>query len=126
MNKKFGSIPLESKEQQWLFEWANDMAALKWPELSMLYAIPNGGSRNKIEAAHLKQQGTKSGVPDICLPVARGGYHGLYIELKRVKGGNASGNQKCWIDDLRRQGYRAEICKGFQKAADLIEEYMNL
>lgn len=126
MARKFGEVPLEGKEQQWLFEWANDMSALKWPELSLLYAIPNGGSRNKIEAAHLKQQGTKSGVPDVCLPVARGGYHGLYIELKRVKGNSASANQKNWIAELRKQGYKAEVCKGFQKAADLIEEYMSL
>ena len=47
-----------------------------------VYHIPNGGTRNKIEAANLKRQGVKSGVPDLCFPLARGKYHGLYIEMK--------------------------------------------
>ena len=48
-----------------------------------VFHIPNGGYRNKAEAAHLKAQGVRPGVPDLCVPVARHGYHGLYIEMKR-------------------------------------------
>lgn len=71
----------EAIEQTKLFNWVV-LARGKYPELDMLYHIPNGGSRNKIEAANLRRQGVRSGVPDLCLPVARGNYHGLYIELK--------------------------------------------
>lgn len=71
----------ESVEQTNLFRWAAYEQG-KYPELKLMYHIPNGGSRNRLEAANLKKQGVKSGVPDICLPVARGAYHGLYIEMK--------------------------------------------
>ena len=117
--------PWEAKEQEYLFQWAESMAALKWPELRLMYHIPNGGSRNKIEAAHLKLQGVKAGVPDVCLPVPRGGYHGLYIEMKRRRGGVLRPDQREYIEALKAQGYRVEICKGFHLAADLIEEYMS-
>lgn len=118
------SCPSEANEQQWLFRWAWDMQHLKWPELALLYHCPNGGSRNKIEAARLKGQGVKAGVPDVFLPVPKGGYHGLYIEMKKQHGGTVSPEQKEWIANLREQGYRVEVCKGFQSAADVIEAYM--
>ena len=93
----------ESVEQTNLFRWAAYEQG-KYPELKLMYHIPNGGSRNRLEAANLKKQGVKSGVPDICLPVARGAYHGLYIEMK-VGRNKASENQTQWLSDLNEQGY---------------------
>lgn len=116
--------PSEANEQQWLFRWAWDMQHLKWPELELMHHIPNGGSRNRIEAARLKGQGVKAGIPDVFLPVAKGGYHGLYIEMKKQHGGRVSPEQKDKIAKLREQGYRVEVCEGFQIAADVIEAYM--
>lgn len=113
----------ESQEQQLLFEWAA-LSAGKWPELAMMYHIPNGGSRSKSEAGRFRAEGVKAGVPDICLPVARGGYHGLYIELKRVKGGRVSPAQQGWIAALRDQGYYACVCKGWDDAAHIIKAYL--
>lgn len=52
----------------------------------------------------MKAEGVRSGVPDLCLPVPRGTYHGLYIENKAGKG-NESDNQKTWIAFLKQQGY---------------------
>ena len=106
-----------------LFSWAA-MAAGKWPELRLLHAIPNGGSRNPIEAVHLKQQGVKAGIPDIHLPVARGGWHGLYIEMKRRKGGRVSVEQKKMLLALREQGYEAVVCYGCEDAIKVIKEYL--
>lgn len=119
------SVPTEAMEQTWLFQWAADMARIKYPELALMYHIPNGGSRNKVEAARLKGQGVKAGIPDIFLPVARGGYHGLYIEMKRQKGGVVSVDQKRMINALRLQGYCVQVCTGFQNAADYIEKYLS-
>lgn len=113
----------ESQEQQLLFEWAV-LAAGRWPELALMYHIPNGGSRSKSEAGRFRAEGVKAGVPDICLPVARGGYHGLYIELKRVKGGRVSTAQQGWIAALRDQGYYACVCKGWDDAAHVIKKYL--
>ena len=71
----------EATEQEQVMLWCSYIA-IRHPELNLLYHVPNGGSRNEIEAANLKRQGVKAGVPDLALPVARKGYHGLYIEMK--------------------------------------------
>lgn len=112
----------EANEQEALFRWA-EWAGHTYPELRLLFHVPNGGTRNRAEAAHLKRQGVKPGVPDLCLPVARGGFHGLYIELKAERG-RASAAQREWLADLRSQGYRAEICVGWEAAAELLKEYL--
>lgn len=66
----------ESGHQEALFEWAAyHMDCM--PELEYMHHIPNGGKRDKRTAVALKRQGVKAGVPDICLPVARNGYHGV-------------------------------------------------
>ena len=117
------SVPTEAQEQTTLFQWAAMMQG-RIPELALLHSVPNGGSRNPIEARHLKEQGVKPGIPDVFLPVARGGYHGLYIEMKRRKGGRVSVEQKKMILALRDQGFRAEVCEGWEKARDVITEYM--
>jgi hypothetical protein len=117
------NYPTESNEQQELFKWAK-LSECKYPDLRWLHAIPNGGLRNKVTAARLQREGVKPGVPDICLPVPRGAYKGLYIEMKRVRGGIASGNQKGWIIGLCRNGYCARICEGWVEAKDLILWYL--
>ena len=76
--------PHEDREQEAVIQWAFYEAG-RLPGVDLIYAIPNGGSRNKIEAAHLKRQGVKAGVPDLFLPVARQGKHGLYIEILKEK-----------------------------------------
>ena len=116
-------IPLEEIEQEHVFLWAS-MEERAYPELAMLYAIPNGGKRAIKTAVALKKQGVKRGVPDMCLPVARGGYHGLYIELKRQKGGTVSETQKEWIAALNTQGYKAIICHGAEEAIEQIRGYL--
>ena len=116
-----------------LYEWVLSLFARKGMKIidthagsaSSLVACQRiGGSRNKIEAARLRAQGVKSGVPDLCLPVARGANHGLYIELKRQRGGRISEEQVRWIDGLLKQGYAAAICKGWQEAASVIIDYL--
>lgn len=124
MKTRHRLIQHEANEQEALFDWAAFMRG-KYPELDLLYHVPNGGDRNTIEAANLKRQGVKAGVPDLCLPVARGKYHGLYIEMKYGKN-KASVKQEKWIAALRKQGYIAEVCYGWQKAAELITKYLEL
>lgn len=113
----------ESDEQKLLFEWA-DFMGLKYPALRLMFHIPNGGSRNLIEARNLKKQGVKAGVPDIFLPVARGGFHGLFIEMKRSDGGRVSDAQKDYIQKLRMQGYQAAVANGYDSAVSIIKAYL--
>lgn len=117
------AVPLEADEQKTLFQWASYMS-VRHPELRWMYAIPNGGSRNPIEARNMKAQGVKAGVPDICLPVPRGGYGALYIEMKRQKGGRLSEEQRDWISGLLEVGNLAVVCKGFDEARDVIIKYL--
>lgn len=112
----------ESEEQQALFQWAEVMSR-HYPKLSLLYHIPNGGARSKGTAGRLKAEGVKSGVPDICLPVSNGKYHGLYVEMK-IKGNKPSPNQVKWIESLNEEGYKAVVCYGWQEAAKAIQDYI--
>ena len=114
--------PSESQEQQQLVCWT-DFMQHKYPELNLLYHIPNGGKRSKSEAARFKAEGVKSGVPDLCLPVARGGYHGLYIEMKK-QGGVISADQSKWLHALSQQGYLTAVCYGSEAAEQILTEYL--
>lgn len=69
-------------------------------------------------------QGVKPGVPDLFIPRAAGKYHGLFIEMKREKGGKLSIAQAEWIALLRKEGYAARVCAGFDAARQTIERYM--
>lgn len=117
------AAPTEAQEQESLFRWAA-YNRVKYPELELMYHVPNGGGRNLIEAAHLKAQGVKPGVPDICLPVPNIKYTALYIELKRRKGGKVSEEQRGWITALNRVGCRAVVCHGWDEAREEIERYL--
>ena len=70
------------------------------------------------------QVGVKPGVPDMFLPVAREGCHGLYIELKRRDGGRVSPEQTAWMDALARQGYKTALCHGWDAAREEIQRYL--
>lgn len=114
----------EDAEQATLMSWAA-MQKGKYPELELLFHIPNGGRRNAAEAARFKAEGVKAGVPDLFLPVARNGLHGLWIEMKRREGGRVSEHQSEWIERLRVQGYAVEVCYGWQEASKVLTEYLS-
>jgi hypothetical protein len=113
----------EHREQVALMQWVEWMLP-RWPELWGLFAIPNGGDRDDIVAAKLKAEGVKKGVPDLMLPVARGNYHGLFLEMKRQEGGRVRPEQKEWREFLLAQGYQAVICRGLGEAMRAITDYL--
>lgn len=113
----------------------------KMPELRLLFAIPNGGLRDRITASRLKAEGVKAGVPDLMLPVSRGGYCGQFIELKRITSyklgasgkrkiakskGTVQGNQTDWKEQLQWQGYCVDTCWGWEEAKDAVLRYLAL
>lgn len=116
------TILTEDQEQTWLFSWASAME-YRYPELSLMYHIPNGGKRSKAEAVRFKAMGVKAGVSDIHLPVARGGYYGLYIELKALDG-RPTQNQKDFLSAVQKQGYLGAFAYGGEEAARIIEDYL--
>ena len=113
----------EHDEQVTVIEWAR-LHRRKWPELELLFAIPNGGLRHVITARRLKAEGVQAGVPDLFLPVARDGKHGLFIEMK-ARDGKLSNAQKEWITGLRLQGYWPMVCYSASEAILYLTRYLD-
>jgi hypothetical protein len=115
-------------------EGLEQAALIKELELSLpavaalIYHVPNGGHRHKLVAIKLKGQGVKAGVPDLVLPMARGGYFGLYLEFKATAPNDAavSASQHAWIRRLSDQGYLAIVCRGHFDAMEQIRAYLRL
>lgn len=133
---RINSAPTEHDEQVALIRWA-DLTPWRGGHVGdYLAAIPNGaaltqrrsssGGRFSLQAAKLKAEGLRPGVPDLMLMIPAKGYHGLFIELKRCRKGlsRVRPEQLIWQERLQEQGYRSEICYGAQEAIDLIKDYL--
>ena len=114
-----------------LSEHAEQVAFMKWAKSwlpvelrPLIFAIPNGGKRNIVTAMKLKAEGVEPGVPDIFFAHARLGYHGLFIEMKKVKGGTTSPIQWGVIAKLNDAKYYACVCRGAKSATDTLRWYM--
>lgn len=113
----------EDTIQKQLILWANHQPIGEKGRIGdYLHHSPNGGKRNAFEAKKFKQMGTKAGFPDLFLCVARGGYHGLFIELK-TETGKLTAFQINWLAKLNGQGYKAVVCYGYEEARQTIKEY---
>jgi len=109
----------EQDEQIRLVAWMQKKGILH-------HSIPNGGKRTIQYAVMMKKTGLVRGIPDLFIPYLRGGYGGLYIEMKRITGGSILEEQQFWIEQLRKQGYVTAVCKGFEAAKKEVEEYLAL
>lgn len=114
----------ESTEQENVISWCFHHERI-YPELHWIHHCPNGGSRQKAEAIRLKAQGVKPGVPDLHLPIRKGKYIGLYIEMK-YDNGTLQKTQKEWILAMKAAGHFACVCYGYENAVNVIEEYVKL
>lgn len=114
----------ELQEQKSLFKWAA-LHQCQYPGLEWLYSIPNAGKRTAWERGMLLDSGLKSGIPDICLPIPRGGFGALYIELKFGKN-KPTDNQQRWLTGLQNVGNLTVVCHFWHEAADVIIKYLNM
>lgn len=125
MSEKGLSVPTEDEEQESLFRWAA-FASAKYPFLKRLVHIPNEGKRSTGYGAKLKRMGLMKGFPDIFLPFMSGSKGGLFIELKRSKGGRVTPEQEEWIASLNEAGYTAVVCLGWDEARKAICDYTGI
>lgn len=110
-------IPSEHFEQRELVSWFR-----RKYEPCRIFAIPNGGWRSKAVAAKLKVEGVSAGVPDLFVPE-----HLLWVEMKRIKGGSLSKEQKDWRDYLIGEcSHTWMVCLGAEDAKKQIEAFMQL
>ncbi len=127
----------ESAHQIALFCWASQNLKA-FPELRWLHHIPNGGSRGDsdfsraIVGGRLKAEGVKKGVADVFLPVRRGAWGGLYIEMKRPaerpkkqdSRGGLSDEQIEFAAFVRQQALGWCVCYTWCEARDVIMQYL--
>lgn len=102
---------------------------LKWFRLQhpnlrlLLFAVPNGGARNKREAGILKAEGVTAGVADMILLTPSGGYGSLCIEFK-TEDGRQQQTQKEWQQAAETAGNKYVIVRSFDDFKDEISRYL--
>ena len=115
----------EHEEQKKLIKWWEMYSSSKGIPKELLFAIPNGGKRDVITANILKSEGVRPGVPDLFLAKESYCHAGLFIEMKKKKGGVVSDKQRAFAEILENNtSYAHVVCKGFEEARDLIEKYI--
>ena len=117
---------LEDKLQEACVRWFR----YQYPDV-VIFAIPNGGSRNKIEAAKLKRTGTLSGVADLFVMypkwsqgVGMADYYGLFIELKIGKNKQTESQIK-FADNALKAGYTCVVCRSIDEFMQIVNDYLN-
>lgn len=88
-------------------------------------AFPLQGIRSPISGARMKAEGMRAGTPDMFLAVERGGFHGLWLELKSPDG-LPTESQVTMLQVLRDHGYDANLVYGFEQAQRAIVNYLSL
>ena len=115
----------EHEEQKNLIKWWSMYSSSKGIPEELLFAIPNGGKRDIITAKTLQSEGVRPGVPDLFLAVETYKHAGLFIEMKKVKGGVVSDKQRAFGCIIRNNtSYSHKVCYGFLDARDTIEKYL--
>lgn len=121
-------VQREKREQTRLINWTKEQSE-KYPMLDLMFAIPNGGSRDKnrkramLVGKSLKREGVKAGVPDLLLPWPNKWFNGLFIEMK-IKPNRPSKRQKEWLHLLSEAGYLTKVCYSLEEAQKLIVKYL--
>lgn len=121
----------ESGHQRAVFAWAA-LNMSRFPELRWLHHIPNGGARGDdaktraIRGNALKAEGVKVGVADLFLPVKRGEYSGLYIEMKKPgKIKTTSKEQDEFGEFVKAQGFGWIVCDNWESAVQVLQDYLS-
>lgn len=118
------AVPREHDEQVRVINFWHSIYKNYNVDERVLFSVPNGGFRGIREAQRLKAEGQRNGIPDLFLSLPRGEYHGLYIEMKRVKGGYVRDEQKTFMDAVGALQYKAVVCKGADAAIAALLEYL--
>lgn len=97
---------------------------LQYPHLArLLFAVPNGGGRSKIEAAVMKGEGVTSGVADLLLLVPTRDYPYLCIEMKTARG-RQSPEQKSWQHEVEGVGGKYVLCRSLEDFMREVRGYL--
>ena len=95
-----------------------DMRGLFW------FHCPNGGLRNKGEAAKFKRMGVKPGVSDCLILEKRKGFAGFFIELK-VGTNKPTESQLSFLSHAKKMGYKTLITWSLDELIFEVENYLS-
>ena len=114
----------EFQSQCALFTWARNPAVQsKYPALDLLSCSLNGVKLTASQAGKAKASGMLKGEYDIKLPVPRGGYTGLIIEMKAGK--NKLTPEQIWYGKrMSDEGWKTATCWDWEIARDIIIEHL--
>ena len=99
----------------------------QYPRLSKrLFAVPNGGYRDRRTAAKLKDEGVISGVSDLILLKPNKHFHALLIEMKVTeKYSRQSSEQKEWQKELTSlDEYKYVVCRSIDDFMREVNDYL--
>ena len=103
------------------------MDCVKWFRIQypneIIFAVPNGGSRNLFEAVKLKKTGTLAGVADLFLAKPSKGFSGLFIEVKQGRNKQTQ-TQKDFEQIIKLKGYEYRVVYSLDEFMDLIYSYL--
>ncbi len=122
-NRKKSEGPSESQIQGWVIKWWATAHIEFGVKEKMLLAIPNGGLRDPRIGAQMKREGLRVGASDLFLSVKRGGFAGLWVEMKKPDG-TLSDEQIEFLADVAEQGYAAHTCYNYDEAVAVITKYL--
>jgi hypothetical protein len=115
-------------------ECQHQIALVKWARLNQLSIvhIPNEGQRSAQGGAILGHMGMSKGFPDLFVAEARGGYFGMFLEVKRNRRYRAWEMktptwicQKAWLHTLNQKGYLAQFIFGFEEGIQVLKMYLS-
>ena len=90
-----------------------------------LFSVPNGailGGTNKYaQLGKLRSEGMSRGVPDLVISPPKGNRVTTALEMKSP-GGTVSPEQKAWLDELERWGWRVLVAYGHEQAISRLME----
>lgn len=104
-------------------------ACVKWFRMQyhqyadLLFAVPNGGARDAVTGAKLKEEGVVAGVADLILFLPRQGFHALCIEMKTAKGVQRQ-TQRVWQEKVEAQGYKYVVCRSIDDFISTVKDYL--
>lgn len=119
------AVPLESDLQKQLIEWAGFVKYKNNYLDSYIHHSPNGGYRELFEAIKFRLMGVRAGYPDLIIDIAKGGYHGMRLELKRSPKEKVSNNQALALQLLSEEGYYVTTACSLDEATLKIERYID-
>lgn len=108
MEKKQVTKRSEDSIQAECYLWFNNMFCTERQGDSryIIFSVPNGGTRNGLEAKRLKNTGVLSGVSDLIIVTP---YKTIFVEMKAEKG-VLSGNQMLFRDRAKRLHHDYHVC----------------